>query len=184
MTKPILSPDAEQRARRVEFILMDVDGVLTNGQILLVPNGDGGLQEIKSFNVQDGVGITFAHRAGLRTGILTGRKSESVAYRAMELGIELVVQGSKNKIESYLEILDKLGLDEASICYIGDDFHDFPMIRQTGFSVAVANAAEELKTSAHLVTGRRGGEGAVREALEYILRVQGKWDPVVARYLV
>ena len=92
------SPDAEERARRVQLILMDVDGVLTDGRILLVPDGNGGVQEIKVFDVQDGVGITFAHRAGLRTGILTGRRSESVAWRAKELGMEIVEQGSLNKL--------------------------------------------------------------------------------------
>ncbi|MBI1956197.1 MAG: hypothetical protein HYS38_07360, partial [Acidobacteria bacterium] len=95
------SPDAEERARRVELILMDVDGVLTSGQILLIPDGRGGVQEIKVFDVQDGVGITFAHRVGLRTGVVTGRRSESVAARAKELGMEIVEQGSQNKLETY-----------------------------------------------------------------------------------
>ena len=176
------SPDAEERARRIELVLMDVDGVLTDGSIILLPDGQGSVQEVKIFNVQDGVGIVFAHRAGLRTGVLTGRRSVSVTARAQELGIEIVEQGSHNKLESYAKICSAAQLGDASIAYIGDDMQDLPILRRAGLAVAPADAQEEVKCACHLVTGRDGGRGAVREALDFILRAQGKWDQVASRY--
>ena len=176
------SPDAVERARRVELILMDVDGVLTNGQILLIPNGQGGIQEVKMFDVQDGVGITFVHRVGLRTGIVTGRISESVAARARELGVEILEQGTWNKLETYEKIRNATQLPNEQIAFLGDDFQDLPILRRVGLAVAVANAQPQVKEICHLVTQREGGRGAVREALDFILRAQGKWDQAVARY--
>jgi 3-deoxy-D-manno-octulosonate 8-phosphate phosphatase (KDO 8-P phosphatase) len=176
------TPDAADRAKRVELILMDVDGVLTDGQILLIPSGAGGVQEVKTFNVQDGVGITFAHRAGLRTGLLTGRWSESTLARAKELGIELVEQGSHNKLETFAKMRAQAQLEEAAIAYIGDDMQDLPVLRRAGFAVAPSNAQDEVKQVCHLVTERAGGHGAVREALDFILKAQGKWEQVMARY--
>ena len=178
---PETKNDAEKRARRVELILMDVDGVLTDGRILLIPDG-GGVQEVKMFDVQDGVGITFAHRVGLRTGVLTGRISASVLARARELGMEIVEQGSHNKLESYSKIKAATNLEDAAIAYIGDDYQDLPVLRRAGLAVAPANAQEEVKQACHLVTERAGGRGAVREALDFILRAQGKWDQIMTRY--
>jgi 3-deoxy-D-manno-octulosonate 8-phosphate phosphatase (KDO 8-P phosphatase) len=177
-----ISPDAEERARRVGLILMDVDGVLTDGRILLLPDAQGGVQEVKIFDVQDGVGISFAHRAGLRTGILTGRSSGSVGARARELGIEIVEQGSHNKLESYSKIRERVKLDDAAIAYIGDDYQDLPILRRAGLAVAPANAQEELKKICHIVTEKSGGRGAVREAIDFILKAQGKWDQIMTRY--
>ncbi|MBI4461051.1 MAG: HAD hydrolase family protein [Acidobacteria bacterium] len=177
------SPDAEERARRVQLILMDVDGVLTNGQIFLIPDGRGGIQEIKVFDVQDGVGISFAHRAGLRTGIVTGRLSESVTARAQELGIGLVEQGSWNKLESYEKLRVAAEAQDQQIAFIGDDWQDVPILRRVGFAIAVANARPEVKEGCHLVTACEGGRGAVREAIEFILRAQGKWGDVISPYL-
>lgn len=182
MPPPYRSSDAEERARRVQLILMDVDGVLTDGQILLVPDGHGAVQEVKMFDVQDGVGITFAHRVGLRTGILTGRRSESVAARAKELGMEIVEQGSHNKLETYAKIRIDAKVGDSQVAYIGDDMQDLPILRRVGFAVAVANAQEELKKVCHFVTEHPGGRGAVREALDFLLRAQGKWDEIMARY--
>src|SRR3990172_2135778 len=127
-----ISPDAEERARRVELILMDVDGVLTDGRIILLPDAQGGIQEVKVFDVQDGVGISFAHRAGLRTGLLTGRSSLSVAWRAKELGIGIVEQGSHNKLESYTKIREAAKVEDFAVAYIGDDFQDLPILRRAG----------------------------------------------------
>lgn len=177
-----ISPDAEERARRVQLILMDVDGVLTDGRILLMPDGAGGVQEMKMFDVQDGVGITFAHRVGLRTGILTGRSSESVAARAKELGMEIVEQGSLNKLDTYAKIRNVAKVGDSQVAYIGDDYQDLPILRRVGFAVAVANAREEVKQVCHFVTERPGGRGAVREVLDFILRAQGKWNEVMTRY--
>jgi 3-deoxy-D-manno-octulosonate 8-phosphate phosphatase (KDO 8-P phosphatase) len=176
------SQDAEERARRVELVLMDVDGVLTDGQILLIPNGNGGVHEMKAFDVQDGVGLTFVHRAGLRTGLLTGRWSESTLARAKELGIELVEQGSHNKLETYLKMCAQVQLDHSAIAYMGDDMQDLPVLRRAGFAIAPANAQVEVKKLCHLVTERSGGRGAVREALDFILKAQGKWEQIMSRY--
>jgi len=180
---PSAAPDIEARARRVELILMDVDGVLTDGRILLLPDGRGSMHEVKAFDVQDGVGITFIHRAGLRSGIITGRTSESVIARAKELKMEIVEQGSWNKLETYRKVRQRVVLDDSQIAFIGDDLQDLPILRRVGFAVGVANAVPEVKQVCHLITERRGGRGAVREALEFILRTQGKWDTIMERYL-
>jgi 3-deoxy-D-manno-octulosonate 8-phosphate phosphatase (KDO 8-P phosphatase) len=177
------SAEALERARRVEFILMDVDGVLTNGQIMLIPDGNGGCREMKTFDVSDGVAITFAQRVGLRTGILTGRSSDSVTWRARDLGIAIVEQGSHNKAESYLKLLAEHRLNESTLCYIGDEWQDLPNLSRAGLAVAPANACAEVKQVAHLVTEHSGGAGAVREAIEFILKAQDKWKDAVARYL-
>jgi 3-deoxy-D-manno-octulosonate 8-phosphate phosphatase (KDO 8-P phosphatase) len=161
---------------------MDVDGVLTDGQILLIPNGSGGVHEVKVFDVQDGVGITFAHRVGLRTGLLTGRWSESTLARAKELSIELVEQGSHNKLETYLKMRTQASLDDTAIAYMGDDMQDLPVLRRAGLAIAPANAQEEVKQACQLVTSRAGGHGAVREALDFIIKAQGNWDQVMTRY--
>jgi 3-deoxy-D-manno-octulosonate 8-phosphate phosphatase (KDO 8-P phosphatase) len=134
------------------------------------------------FDVQDGVGITFVHRVGLRSGIITGRTSESVAARTRELGMEIVEQGTWNKLETYEKVRERIGLDEAKIAFIGDDLQDLPILRRVGFAVAVANARPEVKEVCHLVTEREGGRGAVREAVEFILRAQGKWVQIMERY--
>lgn len=183
MSNAYHTPDAEQRARRVELVLMDVDGVLTDGQIFIMPDGQGVTHEFKMFNVQDGVGLTFARRIGLRLGILTGRNSESVAMRARELGMEVVEQGSLNKLETYQKIREDVKLKDPQIAYMGDDLQDLPVLRRAGFAVGVANAQEDIKKFCHLVTRHEGGHGAVREALEFIIRAQGKWDQIMARYL-
>ncbi len=176
------SPDAEQRAKRVEFILMDVDGVMTDGRIYLIPDGKSGCNEMKTFDVSDGVAITFAHRVGLHTGILTGRVSDSVTWRAKDLGISIVEQGSHNKIETYEKILNEHKLADSILCYIGDDWQDLPMMRRAALAVAPANACDDVKKAAHIVTEKPGGRGAVREALEFILKSQNKWNDAVQRY--
>ncbi len=185
---PFYSDDAEERARRVELILMDVDGVMTDGRIILIPNlipsQQGEPQEVKMFDVGDGVGITFVHRVGLRTGIITGRRSESVTARAKELGMEIVEQGSWNKLETYEKVRAAVKLDDSRIAYIGDDLQDLPVLRRVGFAVGPANAQPEIKEVCHMVTRREGGRGAVREALNFILRAQGKWDQIMERYRV
>ncbi|MBI4460172.1 MAG: HAD hydrolase family protein [Acidobacteria bacterium] len=164
------------------MILMDVDGVLTDGRILLIPDDKGGVQEVKMFDVQDGVGITFAHRVGLRTGVITGRNSTSVAARAKELGMEIVEQGTWDKLETYAKVRIAANLGDSQIAFIGDDLQDLPILRRVGLAVAVANACEEVKQAGHLITEQKGGRGAVREAIDFILRAQGKWEQILSRY--
>ena len=184
MTHQYCSNDAKERAQAVELILMDVDGVMTDGQILIMPDAQGITHEYKTFNTRDGVGLTFARRVGLRLGILTGRISESVSARAVELGMEVVEQGSLNKLETYHKIRAHTRLHDAQIAYMGDDLQDLPVLRHVGFAVAVGDAQEDVKAAAHLVTAANGGHGAVREAMDFIIRAQGKWDHIMTRYLV
>lgn len=183
MPDTFIAPDAHERAKRVELILLDVDGVLTDGQILIIPDAQGAVHEYKMFNVQDGVGLTFARRVGLRLGILTGRTSETVAVRARELGMEVIEQGSMNKLDTYQKIREKVQLEDSNICFMGDDLQDLPCLRRAGFAVGPANSQEDIKKYCHMVTQHEGGHGAVREMLEFVIRAQGKWEQIMARYL-
>ncbi len=161
------------------MILFDVDGVLCSGDITYLDNG----AEIKTFDVQDGMGITLARLAGLKTGIITGRRSKAIDRRAKELKIDFLSQGSFHKIDPYLEILKKSGLSDEAVCYIGDDVLDLPILERTGFSVAVANARDEVKAVCDYVTVAIGGRGAVREVIEHILKRQRKFDVLLASLL-
>lgn len=167
----------KEKARKIKWLLLDVDGVMTDGGIIL----SGGL-EIKRFHVQDGLGINLAQRAGLRVGILTSRESEAVARRARELEIEEVSQGCSTKLEAYLQVLERYGLKDEEVAYMGDDLPDLPLLRRVGLAFAVANAVPEVKRQADHVTQKAGGEGAVREAVELLLRLMGQWEKVVASY--
>ncbi|MBI4641220.1 MAG: HAD-IIIA family hydrolase [Candidatus Tectomicrobia bacterium] len=158
---------------------MDVDGVLTDGQITFDSRGN----EFKSFDVKDGQGIALAHQAGLKTAILTGRSSSIVSRRAEELGIKLVFQNVRKKIEVYEQILREQRLKDEEVAYIADDLNDLPLLSRVGLPIAVADAALEVKSRAVLVTKTCGGRGAVREAIESILRAQGKWETIVKHAL-
>jgi len=162
----------KQKLSKIKLILFDVDGVLCNGDISYT---DSGL-EIKTFDVQDGMGVTLARMAGLKTGIITGRKSKMVERRAKELKIDYLSQGSFNKLPAYKEIVSESGLDETEICYVGDDVLDLAILNRVGLSVAVANAREEVKADCDYITVARGGRGAVREIIDMILKRQGKFD--------
>lgn len=164
-------------AEKVRLLILDVDGVLTSGEIFI----DGEGRESKVFHVHDGSGIVYLHRQGVRTALITGRTSPVVALRAKELGIEEVHQGIREKIHVYEDIRKRLRMRDDEIGYVGDDLLDLPCLRQAGFPVAVANASPEVKAAARYVTSRRGGHGAVREVVEVILKAQGKWDAVVER---
>jgi 3-deoxy-D-manno-octulosonate 8-phosphate phosphatase (KDO 8-P phosphatase) len=173
-------PDVLARARAVRLVILDVDGVLTDGRIIY---GTGGM-ELKAFDVQDGHGVKMFHRAGLRTAILTGRTSEVVARRAEELGIADVVQNAKDKVAAYRELLARHALADAQAACIGDDVTDLPLFARAGLAVAVPGAVPEARAAAHYVTRRAGGRGAVREALDLILKAQGLWDEALARYRI
>lgn len=159
----------------VKLLVLDVDGVMTDGSIIYTDEG----VEIKVFNVRDGHGIKMLRRAGIDTAIITARSSKVVTHRAANLGIALVMQGAIDKAAAFDELLAKTGLHSAQTAYVGDDVIDLPVIRRVGFSVAVADAVAEVKEAAHYVTTLPGGRGAVRETAELILKAQGKWDEVM-----
>jgi YrbI family 3-deoxy-D-manno-octulosonate 8-phosphate phosphatase len=169
----------DQRLKTIELILADVDGVLTNGGIVFDNQGI----ETKQFHIRDGLGIKLWHRAGFRFGLVTGRTSQIVRVRAAELGIEIVRQTAEDKLPPVREIVAELGLEMHQVCYIGDDLPDLPVLRTVGLGVAVADAAAELREGAHYVSTLRGGEGAVRETIELILKSQGRWDDLIQKYV-
>lgn len=163
----------------IEMLAMDVDGVLTDGTLVI--NADG--SESKSFNSMDGHGIRMWQRAGLKVALISGRASEPTQRRAEQLQIEYVFQDCHNKLPVFEKLLEQLGLSPDKVAYIGDDLTDLPVIRYAGFGVAVANAVDEVKQYADYVTTRPGGSGAVREVIEYILKNSGRWQKLMARYL-
>jgi 3-deoxy-D-manno-octulosonate 8-phosphate phosphatase (KDO 8-P phosphatase) len=167
-----------ERARKTRLLIMDVDGVLTDGRIIV----DGLGHELKEFDVKDGHGIVMAHRANLQTALISGRESETTARRAQELGIDLVFQKIWNKLEVYDRILSDTKLTHEEVAYMGDDLVDIPLLRRVGLAIAVADAVDEVKAVAHMITQRAGGQGAVRETIELILRAQGHWDTLIQRY--
>ncbi len=175
--------DADQdiidRARRIKLLILDCDGVLTDGRIIMLPGSD----ETKAFDVRDGHGIVMAQRAGLRIAIISGRKSSVVQARARELGVAHLYEMAWVKTEPYEKLLAEEELTDEEVCYVGDDVVDIPLLRRAGLGVAVADAVEETKKHSHMVTERGGGRGAVREVIEFILKAQDKWDEAMIRYL-
>ena len=169
----------EHRASRIKLLLMDCDGVLTDGRLWLLADGN----EHKSFNTHDGLGLSLLHRAGLKSGIISGRRSQAVVRRAQELGIKFVRQGDPEKIEAFEEVLRQATVDEDEVAYVGDDLTDIPLMQRVELAVAVADAVEETRSAAHYVTQRKGGRGAVREVIEIILKSQGRWNDLVEEYL-
>jgi 3-deoxy-D-manno-octulosonate 8-phosphate phosphatase (KDO 8-P phosphatase) len=168
----------EEKLKKVRLVIMDVDGVLTDGRIVLGGHG----QEFKFFNVRDGHGIVLLHRVGIKTAIITGRKSEVVERRAKELGIPFIFQDSKDKLVTYNKLKGEAGVEDCEIAYMGDDLVDIPIMIRTGVAIAVADAHTQVKEAAHLVTRAPGGKGAVREFIELLLQVQGKWDKATRQY--
>lgn len=197
---------SKTRAKKIKLLLLDVDGVMTDGTLWFIPAGGGGLRsvreqaklkgdsggfgiasddfvEVKGFHAHDGTAISLARLSGLKVGLITKRISETVALRARDLRLDYVVQGCADKVSAFHEILGQEGLKEENACYVGDDIIDLPVMRRCGLAIAVANARDEVKEEAHLVTDHPGGAGAVRDAIEFVLRAQGKWDKVVNAYL-
>jgi 3-deoxy-D-manno-octulosonate 8-phosphate phosphatase (KDO 8-P phosphatase) len=168
-----------EKLKHIELLLLDVDGVMTDGRIIWDANGT----EIKFFNVKDGHGIKLVQRAGIQVGIITGRVSPVVNLRAKELGIEILYQGSLRKQESYEEIKQRSGLSDHQIAYMGDDVIDVPVMRRVGFSAAPADALPEVLKVADYIAHARGGWGAVRELCDLLLKGRGMWQElVVDRY--
>jgi 3-deoxy-D-manno-octulosonate 8-phosphate phosphatase (KDO 8-P phosphatase) len=165
------------RCRALELLLSDVDGVMTDGTVLLLPDG----REAKAFHIRDGLAVVLARRAGLRTGVITGRgPSECVTRRTADLGMDIVRQGVADKGQALGEILAELGLRPEQVAYIGDDVNDLPVLTQVGLSAAPADAPLEVRLQAFMVTDAAGGRGCLREFIEAILRARGDWERVVA----
>lgn len=158
----------------IRLLLLDVDGVLTDGRLGLMPGG----QVMQFFSVHDGLAIELAQKAGLEVGFLSGRRSEVVAERGRELGVRLIVQGSTNKLEDFEKIRREKGLKVEEVAFVGDDLPDLPLLEYVGFSAAPANAAEPLKSCVDYVTRAQGGRGAVREVIEQILKASGRWEEI------
>jgi 3-deoxy-D-manno-octulosonate 8-phosphate phosphatase (KDO 8-P phosphatase) len=194
-----------ERARKIKLLLFDVDGVLTDGTIWLFPapagaqlstqqhaqkhGGEGGfgivsqnMVEAKGFHAHDGAAVSLARMGGIKSGLITKRISETVALRARDLKLDHAYQGIQDKVTVFEEILRKEGLRPEQAAYVGDDVIDLPVMRNCGLSVAVANARAEVKDEAHYITEHRGGDGALRDAVEYIVKAQGKWEEVVREY--
>jgi len=168
--------DLETKIRRIKMLLLDVDGVMTDGGIILGP----GEIELKRFHVHDGMGITLARAAGVLVGILTGRDSEAVRKRAKELRIDEVQQGSDDKEKGYEATLKQYGLKDEEIAYVGDDVLDVPILKRAGLAISVANGMEEAKAVSHYITKKKGGDGAVREVVEMLLEGMGKKETALA----
>lgn len=166
--------------KQIMLLAMDVDGVLTDGNVFIGSDGT----EFKQFSLLDGHGIRMWHRAGFRTALISGRESKATKLRAEEMEINFVYQPCKSKLECFNDLLAVSGLDAKNIAYIGDDVMDIALVKRAGFGVAVADAVDELKSHAHYVTSRAGGDGAVREVIEYILKNTGKWSELMEHYLI
>ena len=171
-----------ERARKIRLLIMDVDGVWTDGKLYYVPGGDNDMCEVKGFNTQDGMGLRWAHAAGLKTGIISGRTSPGVTHRANMLGVSYIYQEYLEKIPPYEEICQDAGVSDDEVAYLGDDLPDIPLIHRVGLGVATSNARLEVKQQADYITTAAGGDGAIRELIELIMQAQGSWDAVLQKY--
>ena len=174
--------EVTERAAKLRLLLMDVDGVLTDGKLYYMPDAQGKAVEFKGFNTQDGLGIHFLGMVGIKTGVISGRDSFATTERARILNMSYVYQGHLEKVKIFEEILGKESLQPDQVGFIGDDFTDLPLMQMSGLGVAVANAREEVRARADYVTSRNGGDGAVREVAELILRASGKWSQILDKY--
>jgi 3-deoxy-D-manno-octulosonate 8-phosphate phosphatase (KDO 8-P phosphatase) len=169
----------KKRAAKIQILLMDVDGTMTTGAVTLLSQPDGSALEIKTFDAHDGQGLTLAHTAGIRTGCITGRESGALLRRANEMHMEFIYQKQPTKIPALEEILGKTGVPESAVAYVGDDLPDLPVMRRVGLAVAVGDAVLEVKLAAHYVTTAIAGRGAIREAIELILKSKGIWEEMI-----
>ena len=169
-------------AARAKLLLMDVDGVLTNGRLYNVPDPEGKMVETKGFDSQDGIALQWLSWKGIKTGVISGRLSPATAERARQVKMSYVYQGHIEKVPILEEILAKEKIDSAEVAYIGDDFTDVVIMNRVGLAIATANAREEVKKMAHYVTSARGGEGAVREVVELLLKAQNRWGEILQHY--
>jgi 3-deoxy-D-manno-octulosonate 8-phosphate phosphatase (KDO 8-P phosphatase) len=174
-----ISPALKKRAAQIKVLLMDVDGTMTDGGVTLLSQPDGTALEIKTFDAHDGQGLTLAQTAGLRTGCITGRESAALLRRAREMKMEFIYMKQAVKMPAYEEILQKAGVSDSAVAFIGDDLPDIPLLLRAGLAVAVGNAVPEVKKIAHYTTQANAGRGAVREAIELILKSKGIWEQMI-----
>ncbi len=174
-----ISPALRKRAARIKLLLMDVDGTMTDGGVILLSQNDGTALEIKTFDAHDGQGLTLAHTAGLNTGCITGRESPALLRRAQEMKMDFIYMKQALKMPAYEEILGKAGVVDSETAYIGDDLPDIPLMRRVGLAVAVGDAVVEVKKVAHYTTRALAGHGAVRETVELILKSKGIWEEMI-----
>ena len=167
------------RAKKIQVLLMDVDGTMTDGSVTLASRPDGTALEIKTFSAHDGQGLTLAHTAGLRTGCITGRESPALLRRAREMKMEFVYQKQPVKTPAFEEIMQKAGVSESAVAYVGDDLPDLPIMRRVGLAVAVGDAVPQVKEAAHYVAKAHAGKGAIREVVELILKSKGIWEEMI-----
>jgi 3-deoxy-D-manno-octulosonate 8-phosphate phosphatase (KDO 8-P phosphatase) len=175
---------SKARARKIRLLLFDVDGVLTDGKLFFLPdNSQSGRVEFKGFHAHDGASISLARLGGIKTGLITKRTSETVTLRARDLKLDYVYQGVQDKRTCFAEIVRKAGLKLEEAAFVGDDVIDLPAMRAGGLAIAVKNARAEVKKEAHYITPHAGGDGALRDAIEFVLKTQGKWKRVVEDYI-
>lgn len=184
----LAAPEVLARARKIKLFLMDVDGTLTDGGVCLISStaADGSaasVSEMKVFSAKDGQGLSLAHTMGIQTGFITGRRSPAVAKRAEELKVTFVYLGQAKKMRAFDECVEKAGVTEEEVAYMGDDLPDIPLAKRAGLAVSVADGADELKAICHYTTQRRAGRGAAREVIELILKAQGRWEEAVPQAL-
>ena len=174
-----ISPALKKRAAQIKLVLMDVDGTMTDGGVTLLSQPDGTALEIKTFDAHDGQGLTLAHTAGLRTGCITGRESAALLRRAHEMKMEFIYMKQPVKMPAYEDILRKAGVSDSAVAYIGDDLPDIPLMLRAGLAVAVGNAVPEVKRAAAYTTKAVAGHGAIREAVELVLKSKGIWKSMI-----
>jgi 3-deoxy-D-manno-octulosonate 8-phosphate phosphatase (KDO 8-P phosphatase) len=177
-----MNPDIQERAAHVRLLLMDVDGVMTDGRLFNVPGPDGKMLETKAFDSQDGIALQWLSWCGIQTGAISGRVSPATDERARQVRMTHIYQGHIEKIPILEEICAKSGIPLADMAYVGDDLTDVVVMRRVGLAIATANARNEVKRAAHYVTSAAGGSGAVREVAELLLKAQGRWAELLKKY--
>lgn len=177
--QPESFPALKKRAAQIKVLLMDVDGTMTKGGVTLLSQPDGSALEIKTFDAHDGQGLTLAHTAGIRTGCITGRESAALLRRANEMKMEFIYMKQPSKIPAYEEILRKAAVTDSAVAYVGDDLPDLPILRRVGLAIAVGDAVPEVKKVSHFITPSVAGRGAIRDAIELILKSKGIWEDMI-----
>ncbi|MBV9761739.1 MAG: HAD hydrolase family protein [Acidobacteriaceae bacterium] len=184
LNPPLSEDELRKKAAQIQVLLMDVDGVMTDGRLYLVPDGQGNMVETKGFDSQDGIALRWLRWYDIRTGVISGRESPATAERARQVGMSWIFQGHIEKIPLFEQIMTEAKVTRDQVAYIGDDFTDVVIMRRVGLSFATANARAEVKRSAHALTSASGGAGAVREVIELLLRARGVWEELLKKYEV